>query len=269
MITGLDANTLYHFWVAALYGTSDKTPGLISQRMSIRTDPANNAPSTVGNLEASRLENGDVHVTWTAAQQVATGCPVTKHVVTKNSRGGDRGTKDIGNVLFYVWPATGNMLPATDIRASDYYSFSVTPYCVVAAVGAVAAFDVAGEWANTYLETGPATGELPVPQIFLPKSGATYVELKWYIETDPAVEGFWFEVQRRNMAHPEWEVVTGIYPSGDEYRTTLITEASASSSRIRLFRLTPSTPIGFSRRVAAARVRSSVAKLMTCVASHP
>ena len=22
------------------------------------------------------------------------------------------------------------------------------------------------------------------------------------------------------MAHPEWEVVTGIYPSGDEYRTT-------------------------------------------------
>ena len=46
------------------------------------------------------------------------------------------------------------------------------------------------------------------------------MELKWYIETDPAVEGFEFEVQRRNMANPEWEVVTGIYPSGDEYRTT-------------------------------------------------
>ena len=127
---------------------------------------------------------------------------------------------------------------------------------------------------DTYLETGAATDDLPVPQVFLPKSGATYVELKWYIETDPVVGEFEFEVQRRNMGRPEWEVVTGLYPSGDETGMTtglrLITEASASSSRITLFRLTPSTPIGFSRRVLATRrVRSSVAKLITCVASHP
>ena len=202
-LTGLSANTLYHFWVAALYGTApNKTPGLISQRMSIRTDPANTAPSAVRNLEAKRMPVGDdrVRLAWDAAE---TPCVVTKHVVTRSSRGGDRGTADhLGSTRFYFWPAA-------DIRASDFYSFSVTPYCGV----------VAGEWANTYLETGPATGELPVPQIFLPKSGATYVELKWYIETDPAVEGFEFEVQRRNMANPEWEVVTGIYPSGDEYRT--------------------------------------------------
>ena len=91
----------------------NKTPGLISQRMSFRTDPANNAPSSStkpgGGVAAGEMP--DVRVTWTAAQRVATGCPVTKHVVTKNSRGGDRGTKDIGNVLFYVWPATGNIGP--------------------------------------------------------------------------------------------------------------------------------------------------------------
>ena len=88
-------------------------------------------------------------------------------------------------------PRQATYWPAADIRASDFYSFSVTPYCVAPPVApAVVGLEVAGEWANTYLETGPATGELPVPQIFLPKSGATYVELKWYIETDPAVEGF-------------------------------------------------------------------------------
>ena len=134
-----------------------------------------------------------VRLAWDAAETGT--CAVTKHVVTRSSRGGDRGTADhLVSTRFYFWPAA-------DIRASDYYSFSVTPYCVivVGAVGNVVAVEVAGEWANTYLETGPATGELPVPQIFLPKSGATYVELKWYIETDPVVGGFEFEVQRRNM----------------------------------------------------------------------
>ena len=78
--TGLQPNTLYHFWVAALYGTgATKTEGLISQRMSIRTDPANNAPSRVRNLEAEwqTVTVGDmpvvrvVRVTWTAARVAA------------------------------------------------------------------------------------------------------------------------------------------------------------------------------------------------------
>ena len=210
-ITGLSANTLYHFWVAALYGTptppATKTEGLISQRMSIRTDPANNAPSRVRNLEAEWQTNNDdvrvaVRVTWTVAELVAP-CYVDKHVVTKSSRGGDRGTADIGNVLAHNWAAA-------DIRASDYYSFSVTPYCGT----------VAGEWRTTYLETGAATDDLPVPQLFLPKSTSTSVELKWYTATDPVVGDFGFQVQRRNMANPEWAVVDGTYPSGDDIRTT-------------------------------------------------
>ncbi len=200
MITGLTANTLYHFWVAALYGIANQ--GAISQRMSIRTDPANNAPSRVRNLEAEMQENGDVRVTWDGAERGGV-CYVDKHVVTKSSLGGDRGTADIANLLTHDWAAA-------DIRASDYYSFSVTPYCGT----------VAGEWRTTYLETGAATGELPVPQLFLPKSTSTSVELKWYTATDPAVENFEFEVQRRNMANPEWAVVDGIYPSGDDIRTT-------------------------------------------------
>ena len=199
-ITGLAPNTMHHFWVAALYGTGTKTQGLISPRMSLRTDPTVVAPSAVRNVQVIDLPSpsNSIRVSWNAAEaSTATpGCAVDGHTVAKWSISGDTGSRNIGNVLLYDWSESY-------LRPDDTYVFSVTAKC-----GAVT-----GERATVTFTTVPAATLPPVPVPHLSVSTATEVTLKWYTPQSPKDNSWGFEIERMGGG-ADWSVVTGTYAGG-------------------------------------------------------
>ncbi len=199
-ITGLAPNTMHHFWVAALYGTGTKTQGLISPRMSLRTDPTVVAPSAVRNVQVIDLPSpsNSIRVSWNAAEaSTATpGCAVDGHTVAKWSIGGDTSSRNIGNVLLYDWSESY-------LRPDDTYVFSVTAKC-----GAVT-----GERATVTFTTVPAATLPPVPVPHLSVSTATEVTLKWYTPQSPKDNSWGFEIERMGGG-ADWSVVTGTYAGG-------------------------------------------------------
>ena len=198
-ITVLASNTMHHFWVAALYGTGTKTQGLISPRMSLRTDPTVVAPSAVRNVQVTDLPSpsNSLRVSWNAAEANTTpGCAVDGHTVAKWSIGGDTSSRNIGNVLLYDWSESY-------LRPDDTYVFSVTARC-----GAVT-----GERATVTFTTDPAATLPPMPVPHLSNSTATQVTLKWYTPQSPKVNNWGFEIERMGGG-ADWSVVTGTYAGG-------------------------------------------------------
>ena len=197
LITGLAANTLHHFWIAALYDTGAKTQGLISNAMSLRTDPASNAPAAVRNLEVVSVENVGVdkwvNLAWDVPVAHAT-CPVDGYMVEKWSLGGDSASHFTNFSNAIRWRAESN----------DTYVFTVTARCGTT---------IFGESKTVTLVTGPIGARPPAPDPYLALATATQVELKWFTDENPRDNNWGFEIER-SETHDSWSVVSGTYAGG-------------------------------------------------------